>query len=224
MNINELIDRWNSDEGKPYKGDLIDMEAYNASPESLGCMCAQGQVLHTLGGWAPEKLRDTRQSIADRETARLLNISIAHAVLLRNVNDTIDGAPAIVLTHPERVLGDQAQTILAFWIHLDAMDEYQWVAAYQWDAARVAAGAAEAAAAGTAAWGARWPHAIAAGWTGAHDASWSAAQAAAGASNEIQGAAIMRERGQPFFFLSLFGFATPEDIPALPENYGRVGA
>ena len=44
-------------------------------------------------------------------------------------------------------------------------------------------------------------------------AAWSAAWDAAGyAANEIQGAALMRERGQPFFFLPMFGFATPEDI------------
>jgi hypothetical protein len=33
------------------------------------------------------------------------------------------------------------------------------------------------------------------------------------ACSEIQGAKLMRERGQPFFFLPLFGFATPEEIP-----------
>jgi hypothetical protein len=30
----------------------------------------------------------------------------------------------------------------------------------------------------------------------------------------------MRERGQPFFFLPMFGFADPESIPALPADYG----
>jgi len=47
----------------------------------------------------------------------------------------------------------------------------------------------------------------------ARDAARDAAGDAAGyAANEIQGAALMRERGQPFFFLPMFGFATPEEI------------
>jgi hypothetical protein len=33
----------------------------------------------------------------------------------------------------------------------------------------------------------------------------------------------MRERGQAFYFLPLFGFVDPESIPALPADYG-VGA
>jgi hypothetical protein len=32
----------------------------------------------------------------------------------------------------------------------------------------------------------------------------------------------MRERGQQFYFLPLFGFADPESIPALPADYGRA--
>ena len=35
-----------------------------------------------------------------------------------------------------------------------------------------------------------------------------------------QGAHIMRERGQPFFFLPLFGFDNPEAITPLPADYG----
>jgi hypothetical protein len=31
---------------------------------------------------------------------------------------------------------------------------------------------------------------------------------------------MMREKGQPFFFLPIFGFASPDDIPARPANYG----
>jgi hypothetical protein len=54
----ELLERWNSGEGKPYKGSLIDWSAYEADPANIGCMCAQGQVLHLLAGWSPEKLRE----------------------------------------------------------------------------------------------------------------------------------------------------------------------
>ena len=189
--IAEILARWDAGEGKPYKGRLIDFDAFEADPTNIGCMCAQGQVLHLTGGWSPEKLRDTEQVEADNEVARLLNISIAHAVLLRNINDSVDGAPSIVLTNPEKVLGDQAQTVLAFWLHLDSMTGEQWAAA----------GAAARAAARDAAW----------------DAAWAAAGYACG---EIQGARILREQGKPFYFLPLFGFADPEAIPALPADYG----
>ena len=141
-------------------------------------MCAQGQALHLLGGWTPRKLRDTAQAEADAATAKLLNISRAHAILLRSVNDTQDGAPAIVLTHPERIIGDHARQVLAFWLALDSFTAEQWAAA--------------------------------------RAAAWDAA----GASNEIQGQNIMRDRGQAFYFLPLFGFANPEAIPPLPADYG----
>jgi hypothetical protein len=160
-------------------------------------MCAQGQVLHLIGGWSPEKLSKTPQWSADLQTAKLLNISVAHAILLRSVNDKADGAPSVVLTNPEKVLGDQAHIVLAFWRHLDRMTDEQWAAAR--DAAWAAAGAA------------------------ARDAAWAAAGAAARAAardaasyacSEIQGAKLMRERGQPFFFLPMFGFADPEAVLA----------
>ena len=188
MQLSELLDRWDSNEGKPYKGSLIDWDAYEGAggdgvtpPSDLGCACAQGQVLIAVGGWEPSKLRDTAQSKADAETAKLLNISRAHAILLRNVNDSIDGAPSIVLTDPGKVLGDQWSKLLDFWWHMDQMT------AGQWDAA----GAAARDAAGAAAW-------------------------------EIQGGELHRNAGRPFFFLPLFGFQTPDDIPARPANYGEV--
>ena len=190
--LTDIIARWDSGDGKPYKGKLIDWSAYEADPDNIGCMCAQGQVLHLLGGWDVDTLRNTAQAKADKETARLLNISRAHAVLLRNVNDGVDGAPSIVLTHPEKVLGDKAQTLLAFWHYIDS------ITAKQWAAARDAAGAAAWAAAGA----------------DARDAAWTA-------SSEIQGADILRDKGERFFFLPVFGFASPDDIPPLPVGYGE---
>ena len=71
------------------------------------------------------------------------------------------------------------------------------------------------------AWSAKWSAAGDTAVYAAWDAAWDAAgygagygaRAAAGyAANEIQNAALLRERGQPFFFLPMFGFATPEDI------------
>jgi hypothetical protein len=206
MALSELLERWDSGEGKPYKGSLIDWAAYEADPTNIGCMCAQGQVLHLLAGWSPKKLSNTEQGKADREVAKQLNISIAHSILLRSINDKADGAPSVVLTHPQKILGDQAQTLLAFWLHLDRMKAADWKKV---TAARDAAG--------DAAWAAARDAARDAAWAAAWDAAWAAAYAA----SEIQGARIMREKGQPFFFLPMFGFAEPEAIPTLPENYGR---
>ena len=206
----ELIARWDSGEGKPYKGRLIDWDAYEADPSSLSCLCAQGQVLSVVGGWTPEQLKGTAQRDADKATADLLGISTAHAVLLRSINDKADGAPSIVLTHPEKVLGDQAHIVLAFWRHLDRMTNEQWVAARDvaWvaaeDAARDAAEDAARAAAGAAAGDAVW--------AAARVAVGAAARVAQYASSEIQGARIMREKGQPFTFLPMFGFADPEAV------------
>ena len=227
--IHELLARWATPEGRPFKGSLIDWDAYNGDgtspPDNIGCMCAQGQALHLLAGWTPSRLKETDQSIADEATARLLNISRAHAVLLRQINDKVDGAPSIVLMNPEKIIGDQAKIILALWSFLDTLTADKWkdIAAAR-AAARAAAWADARAAAGDAAWAAAGDAAWAAAWAAARDAAWADAWAAAGATNEIQGARVMRERGKPFFFLPLFGFATPENIPPLPDGYGIGGA
>lgn len=50
--IESLIARWDSNEGKPYKGKLIDWSAYGGdgtdAPTDIGCMCAQGQAFFFL--------------------------------------------------------------------------------------------------------------------------------------------------------------------------------
>jgi hypothetical protein len=212
----DLLAIWDSNEGKPYKGKLIDWTAYKANPANIGCMCAQGQALHLLGGYTPLAIRKLAQSSADREVARLFDISIAHSVLLRSVNDTIDGAPSIVLTHPEKVLGDQAHIVLAFWRHLDRMTEKDRIAARDvtepaaWVAAGDAAWNAARDVTEPAAWVAAWNAARDAALVAAEDAAWNAAAAC----SEIQGAKILRKKGKPFFFLPLFGFADPEAVLA----------
>jgi hypothetical protein len=224
--ILEITARWNSGEGKPYKGSLIDWDSYDGDgtepPADIGCMCAQGQVLHLLGGWEPERLHDTEQSIADAETAKLLNISRAHAVLLRNINDSVDGAPSIVLTDPGKVLGDQWSSLLDFWWALDQFDAGQWQKVG-------AAGSAARDAAGSAAWGAARAAAGSAAGSAARDAAGdaagSAARAAAGsaardAAWEIQGSAILFDQSKPLFFLPMFGWSAPADIPSRPDDYG----
>jgi hypothetical protein len=278
--LEQMFTRWDSPDGHPYKGTLIDWSAYEANPDSIQCYCAQGQVLHLIGDWSPQKLRDADQRSADLAVAKLLNISRGHAVLLRNVNDSIDGAPSIVLTDPGKVIGDQWSKLLDFWWHLDQMTVEQWAAANAaasaaawaaawaaanaaasaaawaaaraaagaaawaaagdaagdaardaardaaWDAAGAAAGAAARTAASAAAWAAAGDAASAAAWDAAGDAARDAARAAAwdaagDAAWEIQGAAIFIAAKRPFYFLPLFGFNSPDDIPARPSNYGE---
>jgi hypothetical protein len=237
--VEKLISRWDSGDGKPYKGSLIDWDAYKRDPANPGCMCAQGQALHGLGGWSFEDLRERDQKEADKETAKLLGISTAHSVLLRNINDNQDGAPSIVLTDPGRVLGGEWSRLLDFWSYMDTMSAGDWtkmnaagVAAGDaaWDAARdaarVAAWAAAGAEAGVAARNAAWAAAGNTAWAAAGvaagdaagDAAWNAAWAAAGgAALEIQGQSTRKE----FFFLPMFGFASPQDVPKRPKNYGQ---
>jgi hypothetical protein len=123
----ETCARWRSAARASFGGKLIDDE---------GCCCAQGDVLRAAG-WKDEQLRSTEQQDADREVARLLGISRAHSALLRHVNDSKDGCPQDVLDHPERVLGDRAELVLAFWRRLDAMTQDDW------NGATAAAAAAE---------------------------------------------------------------------------------
>ena len=196
--VEELLDYWPGN--IPFKGKLVSDDG--------SCMCAQGQALHFLGNLTVNELRNINQPAADRQVAKLFGISVAHSVLLRIVNDQQEGAPSCVIRNPEQVLGDQAQIVLAFWRHIDCMTPAAWEAA--WEAAREAAGEA----AGEAAREAAWEAAGEAAGKAAGEAAWEAAWEAAGASNEIQGAAVMRAKGLPFFFLPLFGFLDPEAVIA----------
>ena len=214
ITIQGVCDRWSGLERPLFKGMLIDTD---------GCCCAQGDVLR-LSGRSDDELRDMDQTIADREVARLLGISVAHSVLLRHVNDRQDGCPQDVLLHPERMLGDQAKRVLAFWQRIDFMAPEQWVTigVTSWDAVRVAAWAAAREAAAVAAWDAAGEAVGVAAWAAVREAARAAAGVAAGvavgaaaaarATNEIQGEAIMRERGQPFFFLPMFGINDPAEL------------
>jgi hypothetical protein len=209
--IEQIIARWDSGDGKPYKGSLIDWDAFKADPENMGCMCAQGQVLALAGGWDYAELRDTEQSEADIATAKLLNISRAHAVLLRQINDKADGAPSIVLTDPGKVLGDQWSKLLDFWWLFHSYSAADW---RKVNAARHAARHA--------AWAAICAGPWDAAWDAAEDAARDAAGVAAGrAAREIQGYDLLIERGHKPFFLPMFGFAAPADIPARPADYGN---
>ena len=194
--VDDLLDWWPGN--MPFKGSLVSDDG--------SCMCAQGQALHFLRGYSADDLRNMGQRKADIETMALFGISRAQAVLLRQVNDQVDGAPSIVIRNPAAIVGDQWPIIDAFWRHLDRMTAEQWVAA--WDAAWDAAGDAARDAARDAAW-------VAAGdaaWDAAGVAAGDAARVAAWATAEIQGAAVMRAKGRAFFFLPAFGFADPEAV------------
>jgi hypothetical protein len=206
---NELLDYWPGN--IPFKGGLVSDDGT--------CMCAQGQALHFLDGVSPAELHNYDQASADRRVAELFGISRAHGVLLRMINDGRPGAPSVVIRDPAQVLGDQAETVLAFWRHLDRMTTEQWRAAGA--AAGAALRAAECAAAGAAAGAEASAAASAAEWDAAgaaYDAAASEARwAASGATNEIQGAAVLRAQGIPFYFLPMFGIAQPEDLLASNE-------
>ena len=126
--------------------------------------------------------------------------------------------------------GPETETVEAFLRHLKGMTPEQWAAARDaavWKAARYAAFYAARDAALDAAMDATrdaavWNSAMDAAWDAARDAAryaardaavWDAASDAAwDAVYEIFGAAIMRERGQPFYLLPMFGFADPEAV------------
>ena len=117
--------------------------------------------------------------------------------------------------------GPETKTVEAFLRHLKRMTPQEWATARDAasDAAWAAAGDAVSDAArdtaGAAASDAAWDAAWAAAGDAVSDAAWAAARDAA---NEIQGAAFMREQGQPFFFLPMFGFADPEAVLAADQE------
>ena len=184
-----LLAFWKEPRNIPFKGELISQESPKEGEEPTTCMCAQGQALYMIGGYSEEQLRNTEQEMADKEVARLLGISVAHSVLLRQINDSQPGAPSDVLTNPEKYLGKNYQTVLNFWTVMDNLTEDNWkevvrrynalddAAGYAaWDAARYAAWYAARVAAGYAAGYAAWY------------AAWSAARYAAGyAAYELMG-------------------------------------
>lgn len=122
--------------------------------------------------------------------------------------------------------GPEGPTVAAFIRHLKRMTPEQWNAAGSaagdsvwyaagdaaWYAARDAAGPGPVGEAGLAASiAARYGPGMSPFASAARSAAWSAA-------TEIQGATIMRERGQPFYFLPLFGFADPEAVLAADKE------
>lgn len=121
--------------------------------------------------------------------------------------------------------GPNGHIVDVFITHLKQMSKDDWKAVYslvdhardaagpdKWEAARNAAQDIERYAVGEAEWETVWE----AVWDAATDAArlddWCAAYDAECAALEIQGADLLRERGQPFFFLPMFGFADERAI------------
>ena len=184
-----LLAFWENPRNIPFKKSLISSEPPKDGDEPTTCMCAQGQALYKIGGYSEEDLRNTEQSNADREVARLLNISVAHSVLLRNINDGEPGAPSDVLTKPEKYLGKNYQAVMNFWWFMDSLTEDQWEEVARryaaldeaaWDAARSAAWDAAESAAGSGGRSAAWDAASDAARSGAGYAASDAARSGAG--------------------------------------------
>jgi hypothetical protein len=191
--IDQLLDYWPGN--IPFKTKLVSDD---------GCMCAQAQALHFLGNLTVNEIRAMGQADADRRVAKLFGISLAHSVLLRIVNDGQKGAPSSVIRNPEQVLGDQAHAVLAFWRHLDGITPAAWAPVKAATEAAAEAATIAKRTAKVAAWGAAMASAMV--------VPSSRPNAAAYASNEIQGAAVMCANNKPFFYLPLFGFSDPQAV------------
>jgi len=166
-----LLAFWEDPRNIPFKNSLISKEPPKDGGEPTTCMCAQGQALYMIGGYSEEQLRNTEQEKADKEVARLLGISVAHSIFLRQINDGQPGAPSDVLTKPEKYLGKNYSAVLNFWWTMDSLTEPQWEeVARRYDALDPAARDAAGYAAAYAAW---YAAAYAAG-----DAAWYAAGSA----------------------------------------------
>jgi hypothetical protein len=174
-----LLAFWEDPRNIPFKNSLISSEPPKDGKEPTTCMCAQGQVLYKIGGYSEEQLRNTEQSKADQEVARLLGISVAHSVLLRRINDGEPGAPSDVLTNPKKYIGKNYRAVLNFWWFMDSLTADQWKeVARRYRALDYAAWSAARNAAGSAAWYA----ARNAAGSAAGDAAWDAAGSAAGSA------------------------------------------
>jgi len=187
-----MIAFWEDPRNIPFKGELISVD---------GCMCAQGQTLYREGGYTIEQLEKMNQPEAERETARILGISLCYAVFLGVINDREPGSPQDVLTNPEKYLGANYQEVLRFWDHLDTLSSEEIEAAKKtyWDLdSEVRHSARRIANLYSVAPASSVPEIDFATW-------------------ELVGYHKLMERGIPLTFIPLFGF-TPFDKNSLSEN------
>jgi hypothetical protein len=62
---------------------------------------------------------------ADREVAKILNISISHSILLDYIDRHEEGCPQDVISNPQVYLGPNYAKVLQFWTQLDNLTEEQ---------------------------------------------------------------------------------------------------
>ena len=219
ITIDYMVQRWSGMERPLFKGKLIDDD---------GCKCAQGDVL-ACAGWTDQQLRELTQSTADLEVADILNISKAHAVWLRVVNDSVGGAPQVVLSSPEQLVGSNAPLLLAFWKHLDTLTNKQWDSVWASVWASVLASV----------WASVEASVLASVWASVRDSVWASIGASVkdsvgasvwasiGASVEASASMASAEiitmekrekNGQQPFFLAFYGFKTWADVRALAAH------
>jgi hypothetical protein len=115
----DIVDFWTTTRTIPFKRGLI-----HRNEDGTCSMCAQGQVLHR-NGYSEEDLFKMSCHKADKETARILGISVAHSIFLRRINDSEEGSPQEVLSNPEKYLGPNWVKVLDFWLYLDTLSEEQ---------------------------------------------------------------------------------------------------
>jgi hypothetical protein len=120
---------WEDPRNIPFKCKLI---SFNGGTP---CMCAQGQTLFKEGGYSVNQLEMMPQEVADKETARILGISVYRSRLLRRINDSYPDAPQDVLTNPEKYLGPNWEAVLKFWHHLDTLsdEDFRLILERYWD-------------------------------------------------------------------------------------------
>lgn len=123
-------------------------------------------------------------------------------------------------------LGEHADSVLAFWAHLEKMTETDWRKVHSTAASskdQVESWVPSISAAREAAIQASSHVAQKSGWKATFDVMFQMlhcppfvafllAGIAANAANEIQGASVLRAQGKPFVFLPMFGIAAPEDL------------
>jgi hypothetical protein len=116
----KIVSYWETQRVIPCKGKLI-------SKDDNGnvCMCAQGQALHIVGGYTEKQLFEMGTNISDKETARILGISLAHSILLRLINDKCKGSPQEVLSNPAKYLGPNLEQVLELWKYIDTLSEQE---------------------------------------------------------------------------------------------------
>lgn len=124
--IETMLKFWEDPRNTPtVKGFFIKDDPPKEGEPITACMCAQGQVLHIIGGYSPEALKEIEVHEGEQEVAKLLGISLTHSILIQMVNDRRDDPSPEVLSNPEKFLGENYQKVLDFWVAIDQLTTSQ---------------------------------------------------------------------------------------------------